>query len=156
TEQQRAGRDLVLNPRQSMAVNNHAATCQACIPRVKQARDYSRWALGPAMANLAEDEEERRRAIIALFGRTGDGRIGSTSPAAATAAVPALPSSLAAQPGVISHGPVSPAGVIERLRVAAASRVLRIPGMDAVAQLVQQDQDILRRIIGVAVGIGLI
>src|SRR2546430_1223792 len=70
-DQLRAGRKLELDQTQASTVLNHANQCAACAPQVDEARDFSRWALGPGLVNLAKDEEGRRRAIIALLDRAG-------------------------------------------------------------------------------------
>jgi hypothetical protein len=100
--------------------------------RARDAREYSKWALGPGLIGLAQDDDERRRAVLALFSRGGDVP-GSSSPAAALGA--------AASPGLV-----------DRLRTAVTARVASVPGMDNVMQFVQQDPDAARRIVAVVAG----
>ncbi|WP_176929787.1 RNA polymerase sigma factor [Lentzea albidocapillata] len=66
------------DPKTSAAVIKHATGCAACESHLREARDYSRWALGPGLAGLVDDEESKRT-IIAFFSRGGDFAVGRTS-----------------------------------------------------------------------------
>ncbi|HEX6355306.1 sigma-70 family RNA polymerase sigma factor [Actinophytocola sp.] len=134
------GRGVVLDPAQSALVLKHAGECPVCGPRARDAREYSKWALGPGLIGLTQDDDERRRAVIALLSRSGDVPVSSSSPAAA---IGALPVPLAA---------AAPPGLAERVRLAVTARVASVPGVDNVVQFVQQDPDAARRVVAVAVG----
>lgn len=67
TDQQQASRSLVLDPTQCKTIFTHTTGCETCGPRASEARDYSRWALGPGLLWLDRDDEERRRAAATLF-----------------------------------------------------------------------------------------
>jgi hypothetical protein len=130
-DQQQAGRKLVLDPPQSRVIADHATGCPTCAPRAEEAREYSRWALGPGLLGLAPDDDERRRAIIALFSR------GSAPP-------PSMPAVAVAEPVA--------AGLVGRIQAAATTRLARMPGTDAVMQFAQQNPEAFRRILAGAVG----
>ncbi|GAA2977674.1 RNA polymerase sigma factor [Actinokineospora diospyrosa] len=118
-EQVRAGHDLVLDPTQAATLLNHVNGCPACTPRAQEAKDYSRWAWGPGLLGLPRDEEERRRAVLAVVDRTAE---------RAAAAVAERP------------------GVLERVRAVVATKVaLHQPA--AVSRLAQDNPDALHRIV---------
>ncbi len=77
-----AGRDLVLEPKQSDKVLKHAAGCAKCSAGADNARDYVNWVLGPGL--VFADDDERRRMLAALFSRASD------APAAVAVAEPAV------------------------------------------------------------------
>ncbi|MBB4908748.1 RNA polymerase sigma factor [Actinophytocola algeriensis] len=128
-----------LNPDRTRTVLAHAAGCPRCAPRAESAGRYSRWAVGPALYGLAEDEEERRRAIAAIVTRGGEGR-------------PDLPMS-AAVPGVtggVTGGAVS---AVDRARAAVSATLGRVPGSDTIVQLVHLNPELLRRVVTAIVGV---
>jgi hypothetical protein len=131
-------RGVVLDPAQSTQVLKHAGDCPVCGPRARDAREYSKWALGPGLIGLAQDDDERRRAILALLSRSGDVPV-SSSPAV----LGAVPMPLAA-----ADAP----GLTERVRTAIATRVATLPGADSVVRFAQQNPDVLQRVAAVAVG----
>src|SRR5262249_45324597 len=92
-EQRNAGRNLVLDPVQSSKVFKHGAGCEACGQRARQAHEYSKWALGPGLMELMNDDEERRRAALALFDSTRAGQTGAAPTVPAPAGMPPSPRS---------------------------------------------------------------
>ncbi|WP_434452295.1 RNA polymerase sigma factor [Lentzea sp. E54] len=72
---------LVTGPfdaKMSAGVIKHATGCATCEAHMAEARDYSRWALGPGLIGLVDDEENKRTAI-AFFSRGSDFAVGRTS-----------------------------------------------------------------------------
>ncbi|WP_433266336.1 RNA polymerase sigma factor [Actinosynnema sp. CS-041913] len=59
------------DPKQPDIVLDHAKTCEVCAKRQQDAHDYARWALGPGLLGLADDDENRRTAL-AFFSRGTD------------------------------------------------------------------------------------
>ncbi|WP_439377199.1 sigma factor [Amycolatopsis lexingtonensis] len=125
-------RRLVLDPEQTRAVLKHAAACAACATRLDEARDYSRWALGPGLLRLADDDEERRRALVALLDRAGEGGLSSAQAPAAAALVVPVPLA-------------GPARVL-------ASRPSLVRKVDAVARFARDNPEIAHRIVAGAAG----
>lgn len=143
-DQGRAGRALVLKPAQGAQVLKHAKSCAVCGPRAKDAREYSKWALGPGLVGLREDDEEGRRALIALFSRSGGGRLGEPP----ATALGVLPAPIAAAP--LADAPAL--GPVERVRAAVTARIATMPGSDTVVQLAQQNPDAVRRVLTTVAG----
>ncbi|QKV78949.1 sigma factor [Amycolatopsis sp. Hca4] len=135
-DQLRAGRRLLLDPERTRAVLKHAAGCATCSTRVDEARDYSRWALGPGLLHLAEDDEERRRALVALLDRAGEGGVSSAQAQAAAAL--AVPVPLA--------GPANLAGRL------LSSRPALVRKADGVTRFVRDNPDVTHRIVAAATG----
>ncbi|WP_370971126.1 sigma factor [Amycolatopsis sp. cg9] len=130
-EQLTGGRRLVLGPEQTRAVLKHAAGCAVCATRADEARDYSRWALGPGLLRLGEDDEERRRALVALLDRAGEGGLSpAQAPAAAALVVP-----------VPLAGP--------RLLTSRPSLLRKV---DAVTRFVRDNPEVAHRIVAGAAG----
>ncbi|WP_026425112.1 RNA polymerase sigma factor [Actinokineospora inagensis] len=123
-EQRLRPNGLVLDAAQARRVLKHAKACRACAPRARQASDLSRWALGPGLVGLADDDDERRRAIAGLFLRTGE--------APALGAVPA---------------PLTLADVRAVDRVRAA-----LPRFDGLVRFVQEHPDLVQRVVAAAGG----
>ncbi|MGW5741998.1 RNA polymerase sigma factor [Amycolatopsis sp. NPDC003861] len=134
-DQLRAGRRLLLDPERTRAVLKHAGGCATCSPRVDEAQDYSRWALGPGLLRLADDEEERRRALVALLDRLGEGGISSAPAQAAALAVP-----------VPLAGPANLAGRL------LASRPALLRKVDGVTRFARDNPDVAHRIVAAATG----
>ncbi|MFC3895062.1 hypothetical protein ACFOWZ_26575 [Lentzea rhizosphaerae] len=125
------GRKVVLNPSASSAVFKHSASCPVCGPLASQAGTYSRWALGPGLLGLVqEDEEERRRMLLALFGRGAD--------------------TAASAPTAVAGG-----GLIDRARSLVMEK-LSTPQMQSVVQFVNQNPDLVRRTAVAVVGGGAV
>ncbi|RLK59015.1 RNA polymerase sigma factor [Actinokineospora cianjurensis] len=120
--------DVVLDPARSRAVTKHAGTCEVCGQHADQVDAFSKWALGPGLIGLAEDDEERRRAVIALFSR----------------GVPAE-----AVPMGLPMGLAPELGVVDRARVAIATRMAGMPR--AVTELAVQNPDAFRRVVAAVV-----
>jgi DNA-directed RNA polymerase specialized sigma24 family protein len=134
-----AGVRVVLDSVRSRAVGQHAAGCVVCGERVNQADAYSKWALGPGLIGLRDDEEERRRALVALLSRGGDAS--ATRSPAAFGVVPApLTAPLAAAPKL---------GLADRVRGGIAARIARMP--DGVMQFAVHNPDVFRRVVAAVV-----
>jgi DNA-directed RNA polymerase specialized sigma24 family protein len=145
-EQRDAGRKLVLDPAQAAAVLGHTAGCAACTPAMKQARDFSRYALGPGLLGLAGEDDERRRAIAAMLDRVAEAPLAEQSSAASALAV--VPAPLAA-----TDAP----RVLDRVRQVLTTRVVTLPRTEAVVQFAQQNPDAFRRVLAAAiVGVTLV
>ncbi|GLW94923.1 hypothetical protein [Actinokineospora globicatena] len=123
------GEQPALDSVRARAVTKHANGCQVCGKRASEVDAYSKWALGPGLIGLAEDDEERRRALVALFGRAG----------ASAEAVPL---------GAVPLSAV-PLGVVDRVRVAVTARVASMPR--AVTELAVQNPDAFRRVVAAVV-----
>ncbi|SER28543.1 RNA polymerase sigma factor [Actinokineospora terrae] len=115
---------VVLDPVRSRAVTKHAGSCEVCGQHADQVDAFSKWALGPGLVGLAEDDEERRRAVIALFSR----------------GVPAE-----AVPMGLPLGLAPRLGVVDRARVVIATRMASMPR--AVTDLAVQNPDAFRRVV---------
>lgn len=130
---------VVLDPARSRAVGRHAAGCVVCGERSREADTFSKWALGPGLIGLADDDEERRRAVIALFSRAGDGHL-AQSPAALGAP--------------LAVAPLPELGLVDRIRVGITSRVASMP--DSVMQFAVHNPDALRRVVAAVAGVVLV
>jgi DNA-directed RNA polymerase specialized sigma24 family protein len=140
-EQRGGDRRLRLDPTQTSEVLKHANGCATCGSRVDEARDYSRWVLGPGLLHLADDDEERRRAVLALLDRAGEGQSAAQSSAATVLAAAPVP--LAAD---------VPAGIVGRIGGAVRLRVTRLRWVHAVTQFAQDNPDTFHRIIAAVSG----
>lgn len=140
-EQRDGDRRLRLDPSQTSEVLKHANGCATCASRVDQARDYSRWALGPGLPRLADDDEERRRAALALLDRAGEDQPAAQSSAAAV---------LAGAPAPLATD--VPAGIVRRIRGAVRLRVTRLRWVHAVTRFAQENPDTFHRIIAAVCG----
>ncbi|WP_367127379.1 sigma-70 family RNA polymerase sigma factor [Saccharothrix sp. HUAS TT1] len=126
-----SGKDVVLDPSASVAVTRHAAGCRVCGPRLDETAEYRLWALGPGLLGLVpEDDEEQRRLLLGLLGRSGDAPV----PAAGVAV------------------PLTPWRPLERLR-AAAEQIALSPRVNAVIRLVDQHPELVRRVAAGAAGV---
>jgi DNA-directed RNA polymerase specialized sigma24 family protein len=130
-------RGIVLDPAQSTRVLKHAGGCPVCGPRARDAREYSKWALGPGLIGLAQDDDERRRAVLALLSRGGE------VPTSAGPAAVLMPVQLATKDAP---------GLAERVRTAVATRMASLPGVDSAVQFAQQNPDLVQRVAAVTVG----
>ncbi|MFD9698220.1 RNA polymerase sigma factor [Lentzea sp. NPDC059081] len=120
-----AGRYVVLDPDQSRAVLAHAADCAGCGPHLGKYNTIGRWAIGPGLLVLPEDDDEHRGVLAALSGRD------VTLRASATSAAPAP-------------------GLAERARTALMEQVARL---DTPLRFVQEHPEIARRVVAGAVAL---
>ncbi|WP_026316496.1 RNA polymerase sigma factor [Actinokineospora enzanensis] len=132
-EQRRATDGLVLDADQAKQVLKHAKGCPACAPRARRAKDFSRWALGPGLVGLGEDDDERRRMIAMLFSRAGDAQAG----AVALGAVPA--------PVVVDE-----LGIVQRVRAVLAAKAAAVLRPDGLVRLAQENPDVFQRVVAAA------
>ncbi|MEU5693711.1 sigma-70 family RNA polymerase sigma factor [Actinosynnema sp. NPDC020468] len=129
---------VALDPPAARRVTKHAAACPTCGRSAEEVRAYSRWALGPGLLGLAEDDD-RHRFLAAFLGHgptatAGGGVVG-------VEAGPDLP---AVRPS---------AGVVERVRAAVAHQLGRV---DAVVRVVQENPETARRLlVGITSGVTL-
>ncbi|GAB1511203.1 sigma factor [Actinophytocola sp. KF-1] len=133
-----------LDPARTRTVLAHAADCPRCAPRAENAGTYSRWALGPALYGLADDEEERRRAIAAMVTRGGEGRADLPVPGAVTGGA------VAGTSGGAAGGSVS---AVDRVRAAVTAALGRVPGSGTIVQLGRLDPELVRRAVTAVAGV---
>ncbi|MBW4715719.1 sigma factor [Saccharothrix obliqua] len=136
--------DRPFDPKQPDVVLAHAEMCAVCGQRQRDARDYARWALGPGLLGLPDEED--RRTALGFAGRGGESPRGGSGVVGAGAAT-AAPQGVGLD-ALADRAEAAPRGVLG----AVGARLAAMPGVDAVTRLTQENPALVRVAAG-AVGL---